>query len=413
MTRQARPLLGDLIAAPELPSQEMDMLATLDDYLTQLAPDTAARDATGRYPDAAIDTLRASGLFKTALAPSADGAPYSQRFSLEAQLRLATVDSAVAQIFKVHDELMREMPHYSSPAQAERLRQLVHEEDAVIGLAVAEAGKTAEEPLRTTCIENDAGEYVIDGEKIYTTGAAGADYIATWAFNAAQARADDPVRGMQLLLVPRTQQGITIHRDWNALGQRATDSGRITFDNVVCPAQWLASVPGLAPLPVSSLRYQAGFAAVLVGIGMGALNAAAPFVAEYSRPWAAAGVDKASDDPMIQRNLGEMAAALVSAYHATMATAHLFDAFLQGKIPRGALALPVSVAKAAAHSASLAACAEIHGLMGTRSVDRKYGFDIFWRNARTLSLHDPVDYKRIELGKHLLSGWHPEPGLYQ
>lgn len=413
MTRSVQPLLGDLIPAPELETREMDMLEVLDDYLEKLAPDTAPRDATGRYPDAAIALLRDSNLFKTALAQTSDGAPFSQRFSLEAQVRIAAVDSAVAQIFKIHDELMREMPFYASSEQTARLRKLVHEDGAVIGLAVAEAGKTAEEPMRTSCTENPAGEYVINGEKIYTTGAAGADYIATWAFNAAQATAEDPVRGMQLLLVPRSQDGITIHRDWNALGQRATDSGRITFDNVTCPAHWLASEPGLAPLPESSLRYQAGFAAVLIGIGIGALNAAAPFVTQHSRPWVAAGVDAAADDPMIQRNLGEMAAALVSAYHATMATASLFDAFQAGRITRGALALPISVAKATAHTASLTACGEIHSLMGTRSVDRKHGFDIFWRNARTLSLHDPVEYKRVELGKHLLTGWHPEPGLYQ
>ena len=62
---------------------------------------------------------------------------------------------------------------------------------------------------------------------------------------------------------------------------------------------------------------------------------------------------------------------------------------------------------------ALAATSGLHGLMGTRSVARKQAFDRFWRNARTLSLHDPVDYKARELGTHLFTGTHPQPGVYQ
>ena len=51
--------------------------------------------------------------------------------------------------------------------------------------------------------------------------------------------------------------------------------------------------------------------------------------------------------------------------------------------------------------------------MGTRAVSRVHGFDRFWRNARTLSLHDPVDWKHAEIGRHVLTGWEPPPGIYQ
>jgi hypothetical protein len=32
------------------------------------------------------------------------------------------------------------------------------------------------------------------------------------------------------------------------------------------------------------------------------------------------------------------------------------------------------------------------------------GLDLYWRNIRTHSLHDPVDYKKIEVGAHFLTG---------
>ncbi len=50
--------------------------------------------------------------------------------------------------------------------------------------------------------------------------------------------------------------------------------------------------------------------------------------------------------------------------------------------------------------------------MGTRSATGGAGFDRFWRNARTLSLHDPYEWKHSEIGRHVLEGWDPVPGLY-
>ena len=72
-----------------------------------------------------------------------------------------------------------------------------------------------------------------------------------------------------------------------------------------------------------------------------------------------------------------------------------------------------SPAKTAATRAALRATAEIYTLMGTRSVGRSNAFDRHWRNARTLSLHDPVEWKYAEIGRHVLTGWEPPPGLYQ
>jgi hypothetical protein len=28
-------------------------------------------------------------------------------------------------------------------------------------------------------------------------------------------------------------------------------------------------------------------------------------------------------------------------------------------------------------------------------------------------LHDPVDWKHAEIGRHVLTGWEPPPGIYQ
>ena len=186
-----------------------------------------------------------------------------------------------------------------------------------------------------------------------------------------------------------------------------------TFQAVKTKPDWNISVAGRAPLPHASLRYQAGFAAVLVGLGIGALRAAVPFIAGKSRPWPSAGVDNAADDPFVRRLAGEFTADLAAAYALTLATGDLLDAHERGEIDRTALAAPIYGAKAAASRAGVRATSEIFALMGTRSTARGAGFDRFWRNARTISLHDPVDWKHSELGQHVLTGWDPPPGIYQ
>mgnify|MGYP001208725894 CR=1 FL=1 len=408
-------LLGDLIPVPvELSPEEREMISVLESTLfNKIAPVAIENDKKGRYPHLSIQALVKIGIFKSSLLKELGGFGFSQRFSFEVQLRIARVDSSVAQIFKVHDELVREIPFYSNEAQRNQLAEFVRGEDAILGLAVAEPGRTAEDALRTSAVRQDDGSYLLNGVKIYTTGAAGADYIATWAYDSEEASVENPFRGMKLFLVPRETAGITIHLDWDAMGQRSTDSGKVTFDMVRCPSSWISSIPGQAPLDHASLRYQAGFAALLTGIGIGALESAAPFVRDQSRPWLSAGVKSATEDPLLQLRAGEFAADLVGAYYATMSTAERFDAYESNAISRGALALSVSAAKITANNAAIRTTTGLHALMGTRSVATKYAFDLFWRNARTLSLHDPVDYKSREVGLHIFTGEHPKPGVYQ
>jgi alkylation response protein AidB-like acyl-CoA dehydrogenase len=411
-----RGLLGAAIPAPSAARfrpEELAALAALQDVLdADIAPAAARADAAGRYPTASIAALKRSGILQSGLPAEWGGLGASHRVSLEAQVRIAAADSSVAQIFKVHDELTREIfvycPDELRPPLSARIR-----DGAILGLAVAESGRKVDDPWRTVATPHADGGFTVDGEKIYTTGAAEADLIAVWAFNpAAEGAADNFLLGLQLNLVPRDTEGVTVHRDWDMLGQRATDSGTVTFRQVRTDPALRASVPGRAPLPQNSLRYQAGFAAVLVGIGIGAMSAAVPFVASRARPWPSAGVDSAADDPVVKRLAGELTAGLAAAYALTMATGDLLDAFERGELSRTELAVPIFTAKSAATKAALAATADAFALMGASATRTGTGFDRYWRDARTLALHDPVDWKHIEIGANVLSAWDPPPGIY-
>ena len=407
-------VLGHVLPLDGFTEEEQALLEVLQTQIDEvIAPAAEAHDKAGRYPSSSMAALKSSGLLKGPVPRELGGAGIGHRCSLEMQMRLACVDSSVAQLWKVHDELVREIMAYCPEFQRQRLADLICQENQIVGLAVAEAGRTAVDPLKTEARPQADGGFIVHGNKIYTTGAAEADQIATWAWNAEAASEENPVLGMQMVLIPRDTAGVDIKRDWNALGQRATDSGSISFTEVACPPEWVGSIPGKAPLLHASLRYQAGFCAILSGIGIGALNAAMPYINERSRPWAQSGVTAATEDPMILRTCGELAADLATAWMATARCGDLLDAFERGDIGRGELALPISACKSASSRAAMNATGKIHEMMGTGSLAGKTAYDRWWRNARTLSLHDPVEWKNVELGKHLVTGWEPEPGIYQ
>jgi len=58
------------------------------------------------------------------------------------------------------------------------------------------------------------------------------------------------------------------------------------------------------------------------------------------------------------------------------------------------------------------ACAVAVATGKVRATSARYRFDRFWRNARTLTLHDPVDYKVRDVGDWALNGQLPTPSFY-
>jgi len=70
---------------------------------------------------------------------------------------------------------------------------------------------------------------------------------------------------------------------------------------------------------------------------------------------------------------------------------------------RGDVAIAVSAAKVFATKAGLDITTCMFEVMGARSTSAKYGFDRYWRDLRTFTLHDPVDYKIRDIGNWVLN----------
>jgi alkylation response protein AidB-like acyl-CoA dehydrogenase len=61
-------------------------------------------------------------------------------------------------------------------------------------------------------------------------------------------------------------------------------------------------------------------------------------------------------------------------------------------------------AKVVATETALEVAHRVYEVTGSSSTRSEVGLDLFWRNIRTHSLHDPLDYKKLEVGAHYLTG---------
>ena len=125
---------------------------------------------------------------------------------------------------------------------------------------------------RTTAVK-EGDEYVINGEKIFTTNSGFADTFLVFALTDKSLPAH---KGMSAFLVDRNTPGITVTADIPRMGIRAASNAAVVYENVRVPAENLLGGEGkgfkIAMKALDGGRI--GIAAQAVGIAQGALNEA-------------------------------------------------------------------------------------------------------------------------------------------
>ena len=126
---------------------------------------------------------------------------------------------------------------------------------------------------RTTAVK-DGDEYVINGEKIFTTNSGFADTFLVFALTDKSVPAH---KGMSAFLVDRNTPGITVTPDIPRMGIRAASNAAVVYEDVRVPADaLLGGVEGkgfkMAMKALDGGRI--GIAAQSVGIAQGAINEA-------------------------------------------------------------------------------------------------------------------------------------------
>jgi alkylation response protein AidB-like acyl-CoA dehydrogenase len=397
LSRHSHPPGG--AAAPGV-DEQVEALAS------ELAQTAVERDRAGGHPAAERELIRASGLLSLTIPRELGGLGADWSTFYRALRRLAEVDSALAHLFGFHHLQLAGATLYGSAEQRERLLTETAEKHLFWGNALNPLDK------RARAVEADGG-YRIDGIKNFASGSVGSDKLTFSAWH-------DATQTAMIGVMTTRQPGVTVHADWDAFGQRQTDSGSVSFDNVFVPHADVLQAPGIVATPQATLRSQVAqliMANLYLGIARGAFDAARRYTRDEARPWFVSGVAKAIDDPFVQHRYGELWLLVRPAEVLADAAALRLDAaFAQGAAltaeERGHVAVAVAEAKTLAHRASIDVSTQLFELTGARSTSERYGLDRYWRNARVHTLHDPVDYKYRDLGRYALAGTLPDPTPY-
>ncbi|MEK7882472.1 acyl-CoA dehydrogenase family protein [Methyloversatilis sp. NSM2] len=373
----------------------------------RLEATAAERDRAGGTAWAERQLLRDSGLLTLAVPAEFGGAelPWPQIYAIIR--RFAEADSSLAHLFGFQHLQVASVRLFANPAQQARLLGDTVEK----GWFWGNATNGLDTRIRLT---PEGDHFVLNGVKSFCSGATGADML-----NVTAPRGDDPADRVFISL-PSDRAGITVHDDWDNLGQRQTDSGTVTFDNVRVEADEILGPPGTRGTPRATLRTlvsQLILTEIYLGNTQGALRAAWNYVQYEARPWFSSGVARAADDPYGQVRFAELWIAYRGALALTVqAEQALQQAWERGDAltarERGEVALLIWQAKIAAGRAALDVTSRVFELMGARATAARYGHDRYWRNVRVHTLHDNLDYKLQDIGRWVLDDRVPEPSIY-
>lgn len=386
--------------------RKADLHASLESLHAQLRATANVRDQQGGHAAAERQAIRDSGLLSLSVPTAWGGAGALWSDIYRAICRLAEADSALAHVFAFHHLQLASIQMFGNAEQQARLLKASVEQQIFWGNALNPLDK------RATVTERDGG-YVLHGPKSYCSGSVGSDYLLASGWHEASQSA-------VIVVVPSTRAGVSIASDWDAFGQRQTDSGTVQFEQVQIAHDEVLQGPGVQRTPWATLRTQVSqliLTNLYLGLALGAFEEARDQIKKSTRPSFFSTATTATQDPYIQHRIAELWLLIRPAVLLADDAARQLDAaWAVGPAlstqQRGEVAIAVSEAKALAHKAALEVSSQFFELTGARATSQSLGLDRFWRNARVHTLHDPIDYKYRDLGRYLLDGQFPEPTPY-
>ncbi|ENU57496.1 Acyl-CoA dehydrogenase [Acinetobacter guillouiae MSP4-18] len=389
------------------PQQALNLsaLATAKQLAEQFAQTAAERDKAGGNPKLERDLIRQSGLLGLSIPQQYGGQGANWKTIFQTIQSIAQVDSSLAHVYGFHHLLIATVQLFAQPQQYSAWFEHTARNNLFWGNTL--------NPLdqRTKVQQLTENDFIFHGDKSFCSGSIDSDILLCSGFNDAGK--------LLIAVIPTRREGVSFLGDWNNMGQRQTDSGTSHFEQVKIHKDELLLNPGPLSTPYSSLRpliAQLIFVHLFLGVAEGAFDLARQTI-QSQKAWSTSLAENAVNDPFTQKHFAEFYVQLESVrLLADKAIAALQTAWNIGEQltaeQRGEVSIAIATAKIAATNSSLFITQNIFQVMGARATTAKLNLDRFWRNVRTQTLHDPIDYKYQEVGEWVLTGKVPDPSFY-
>ncbi|WP_010203342.1 acyl-CoA dehydrogenase family protein [Salinibacterium sp. PAMC 21357] len=376
-----------------------------------LAADAVERDVAKLPPRAEVKLLKDAGLV-TLLGPiehGGGGQPWETTYKVIRTI--ARGDGSIGQLLGYHYLWAWAARLVGTDEQIAAVEKQYTENNFLIGGAVNPRDSDL-------TVADDGGDIIFTGNKSFSTGGVVSDLTV---LEGILEGTDTHV----FAIVPTDQPAIVFNGDWDNLGQRLTESGSVQINGV--RTSWATALGFVGkefqPLTYGTLNVpaiQLVFANFYLGIAHAAIENASAYTRTKSRAWPYGGDNKAhaSEEWYILEGYGQLQSklwadeALLNSVGAEIsAVLHAPRTELTAR-RRGEIAVRIAAGKLRISEDGLEVATKVFELTGARASANSVGLDIYWRNLRTHSLHDPAPYKKREVGQYVLLNEVPEPSWY-
>ncbi len=247
----------------------------------EIAPHAAAWDKSHQFPKAQLQGLAALGCYGVAVPNELGGAGLDYLALALILEEIAAGDGATSTVVSVNNcPVCSILMAFGNAQQKDSFLKPLARGDMLGAFCLTEPHVGSEAGgLKTTAVR-DGDDYVINGVKQFITSGKNGDVAIVMAVTDKAAGK----KGISAFIVPTASAGYTVARIEDKLGQHASDTAQIQFDNCHVPAAYLLGEEGMGlKIALSGLEGgRIGIASQAVGMARAAFDVALAYSKERS-----------------------------------------------------------------------------------------------------------------------------------
>jgi len=199
-----------------------------------MIPNAEHHDRTGEFPHEVTKKAWELGLMNTHVPQEYGGLGLGVLDGIIITEELAYGCTGIATAMEANGLASAPLIVAGNDEQKKEFLGMLTAEPKYAAYCVTEPGAGSDVAGITTVAKKVGDEYVINGAKMWITNAS----VASWYFVLAYTDPSAKHKGMSGFIVPRDTPGITVGKKEDNLGQRASDTRGITFEDVKIPAKY-------------------------------------------------------------------------------------------------------------------------------------------------------------------------------
>ncbi|MBI5505462.1 MAG: acyl-CoA dehydrogenase family protein [Deltaproteobacteria bacterium] len=376
----------------DLTPEQQQLKQTARDFAAkEIIPVAARYDEAEEFPYEVLKKAWELGLLNLEVHPEYGGLGLGVLDSILVMEEINYGCAGMATIMSANDLASTPLLIAGSDAQKKRYLGQLTEECAFAAYGLSEPGAGSDAASLSTTYRKVGDDYVLNGVKHFITNGTVASWVVVFATK------DKSLRhaGISCFVLPADTPGLTTHKMKGKLGQRASDTAELFFDDVKVPASALVGEEGqgfkIAMQTFDRTRPQIG--AICIGVTQRALDESTRYALErkqFDKPIA--------DFQAIQFMLADMAIDLEAMRLLTYKAGWLVDHGARSPIVS-------SFSKAFGADRAMHHCVNAVQIFGGFGYLKEYPVEKLMRDIKLVQIYEGTSQiQRVVIARNLLKG---------